>query len=310
MRLPTKSLLVVGIGTLLSCQALVSSTVAQCDIDADCVARGATFAGTRCESHVCRASFADAGVDAGVGAGDGALPADPSWACVGKVQWATQSATDKVRYHLRFARLIGGTPIVGLHGKACGSLDPECTSPFSEANTDARGELELEIPRLFRGYIHLPVGPSTFPTMAPTLVAVYPPPDQDVLTPFADITLTPVSLDELNFLLTQVKSAADPNLGHVFGLAMDCNNRRAPGVSVSSSAKDVKTVQYYYQGVDNPTVTAQETDVNGNNGFLNLPPGVVTLETRPSSLGTRKSGTYGLLVKKATVTIVYMVPTP
>ncbi|NOU27458.1 MAG: hypothetical protein HOO96_06065 [Polyangiaceae bacterium] len=300
--------IVVGVGALLSCQALISSTETQCDTDADCAAHGSAFAGTRCENHVCRTG--QVGLDGGAEAGDGAVPVDPSWACVGKVQWSTQSVTEKVKYHLRFARLIGGTPIVGLHGKACGSLDPECTTPFAQANTDANGEFELEIPLGFRGNVHLPAGPSTFPTMAPTLVAVYPPPDKDVLTPFADITITPVSLDELNYLLSQVKSAADPNLGHVFGVALDCNNQRAAGVSLSSSAKDVKTVQYYYQGADNPTVTAQGTDVNGNAGFLNLPPGVVTLETRPASLGTKRSGSYGLLVKKATVTIVYMVPTP
>lgn len=293
-------------GLLVSCQALLSSDVVQCNADSDCAARGAAFAGTRCESHVCRATSS---ADAGPEGGDGA-PADPKWGCLGKITWASQSPTEKVRVLQRFHRLVGGTPIVGLHIKACASLDPECVTPLTEADTNASGDAILEVPRNFRGYFHMPVGPSSFPNMAPSLVALYPPPDKDVLKPPAEGAVPIlVSIAELDTLLLQVKSAADPSLGHVFGFAVTCDGAPAAGVSLRTSIKDSKTVQYYYEGNGTPSVTAQESDATGNAGFLNLPTGVVSLETQVPSLA-RRAGSYSVLVKKGTVTVIDLVPTP
>lgn len=297
-----------GVAALLvACQALVSSDVVQCNADSDCAARGAAFAGTRCENHVCRAATAagDAGPDAAEGGS-----ADPKWGCLGNVTWPNQSPTEKIRFLQRFHRLIGGTPIVGVHIKACASLDPECATPFAEADTNADGDAILEIPRNFRGYFHMPVAPPSFPNMAPSLVAVYPPPDKDVLQPPPEGSVPIlVSIAELDYLLSQVKSAADPNLGHVFGLTTSCDGAPAAGVSLRTSIKDAKTVQYYYEGNGTPSVTAQVSDPTGNAGFLNLPAGIVSLETQVPSLA-RKAGSYSVLVKKGSVTVIDLVPTP
>lgn len=298
---------------LVSCQALVSSDVFQCTTDGDCTSRGGDFSGTRCENRVCRpnAPVGDAAQDTS-SAVDAAPPRDPKWGCLGNVQWPAQHGTEKVRFRQRFSRLIGATPIVGLHIKACASLDPECVSALAEGDTDTKGDILLDIPKYFRGYLHIPVGPETFRDMAPTLYAVFPPPEKD-----SDLTKEPaqgkvpilVSLTELNFLLNQVGSATDPNLGHLFGLATDCTGEPTAGVSLRTAVRDAKTVQYYYEGNGTPSLTAQVSDSTGNAGFLNLPAGVISMETQVPSLA-RKAGSYSLPIRKGSVTVIDLVPTP
>ena len=299
-----------AVAILASCQAFVSSNVFQCTTDGDCTSRGGDFAGTRCESRVCRpvSAVPDAGVDAAVDSG----PKDPKWGCLGNVSWPSQSPTEKVRYRQRFNRLLAATPIVGVRVKACASLDPECTTPFAQGETTATGDIILDLPKHFRGYLHVPVGPDSFKDMAPTILAVYPPPDKDsnlAVEPAVGTVPILVSLAELNFLLGQVGSATDPNLGHVFGLTTDCAGQPTGGVSLRTSIRDPKTIQYYYEGNGTPSVTAQESDSTGNAGFLNLPAGVISMETQVPSIA-RKAGSYSVLVKKGSVTVVDLVPTP
>jgi hypothetical protein len=296
-----------------ACQVLVSSDVVQCSSDADCTARGGAFAGTRCQENVCTSPSVVVTTDGGVEAGVDAAPVDPKWGCLGNVQWPNQSATEKVRYRQRFRRLIGATPIVGVRVKACASLDPECTSPLAQGDTDAKGDIVLDLPKHFRGYMHVPTGPDSFRDMAPTILAVYPPPAKDAnLAVEPELGMVPilVSLAELDFLLRQVGSSTDPNLGHVFGLTTDCTGLPSGGVAVKAAQIDPKTVQYYYEGNDTPSITRKESDPTGNAGFLNLPTGIVPLETTVPGLGGKKAGGYSVLVKKGSVTVIDMVPTP
>ena len=119
-----------------------------------------------------------------------------------------------------------------------------------------------------------------------------------------------VSIAELDFLLAQVKTSTDPNLGHIFGLVTDCRFAPVGGVSVKAVQNDAKTVQYYYEGNDTPTVTRKETDPSGNAGFLNLPSGIISIETTIPAQGNKRTGSYSVLVKRGSVTILNMVPTP
>lgn len=298
------------VSLVAACQALVSSDVVQCSSDADCTSRGGAFAGTRCQENVCTSSTVvttDGGVDASVDA----APVDPKWGCLGNVQWPAQSATEKVKFRERFRRLLSPAPVVGLKVKACGPLDPECVSPFAQGETDANGDVVLDLPKHFRGYLHMPAGPDSFKEMAPTILAVYPPPDRDSdLKSDPDVPKNGVSLAELDFLLAQVKSATDPNLGHIFGLVQDCKLQRTAAVAVKANQSDPKTVQYYYEGNDTPNITRKETDATGIAGFLNVPTGIVTIETSLPAQGGRRVGTYSVLVKKGSATILPMVPTP
>lgn len=228
------------------------------------------------------------------------------------MQWPAQSSTEKVRYRKRLNRLLGTTPVVGVRVKACASLDPECTSPFAEGDTSAAGDIILDIPRHFRGYLHVPVGPDSFKDMAPTLLPIYPPPEKDsdlAVEPAAGTVPFLVSLAELNYLLGQVGTSTDPNLGHVLGLTTDCTGTPAAGVSLRASARDPKTLQYYYEGNGTPSITAQESDSTGNAGFLNFPAGVISMETQVPAIA-RKAGSYSVLVKKGWVTVIDLVPTP
>lgn len=300
------------VSLVAACQALVSSDVVQCSSDADCTSRGGAFAGTRCQENVCTAA-AVVTTDGGVEASVDATPVDPKWGCLGNVVWPPQSGTEKVKFRERFRRLVSATPIVGLKVKACASLDPECNSPVAQSETNAKGDVVLDLPKHFRGYLHMPTGPDSFRDMAPTIYAVYPPPDRDSdLVTEPELAKVPiaVSIAELDFLLAQVKTSTDPNLGHIFGLVTDCRFAPVGGVSVKAVQNDAKTVQYYYEGNDTPTVTRKETDPSGNAGFLNLPSGIISIETTIPAQGNKRTGSYSVLVKKGSVTILNMVPTP
>ena len=296
------------VSLVAACQALVSSDVVQCSSDADCTSRGGAFAGTRCQENLCTAPTVITTGD-GVEASVDAAPVDPKWGCLGNVQWPPQSGTEKVKFRERFRRLVSATPIVGLKVKACASLDPECNSPVAQAETNTKGDVVLDLPKHFRGYLHMPTGPDSFQDMAPTIYAVYPPPDRDT-----DLVTEPepiaVSIAELNFLLYQLKTSTDPNRGHILGLVRDCRFAPAGGVSVKSAQTDPKTLQYYYEGNDTPNITRKETDATGNAGFLNIPTGVVSIETTLPAEGNKRTGSYSVLVKKGSVTILNMVPTP
>ncbi|NOU34598.1 MAG: hypothetical protein HOO96_42450 [Polyangiaceae bacterium] len=178
--------------------------------------------------------------------------------------------------------------------------------PIAEAVTDAQGDLALKLPRFFRGMIYFPRGPAMFSTMVPTLFAVYPPPENDLLV---GPMVTLVSVDELNALLAQGKSAGDPSLGHVFGVAMDCANALASGVAVACLNPSAKTLPFYLRE-DGLSVATGETDVSGRWGFFNVPPGQIGLEGKPTRLGGTVSSRYTTLVRAGMVTFVPMVPTP
>lgn len=294
---------VVGAG----CQAVIDADVVQCDTASDCDARGGDFAGRDCVEHVCRRRI----VDAGSGEAE-AGPVDPIVGCAGAVTWSAQDLSRKVRIRRRFIKLIGEAPIVDLHVLACSSVDPECTSPYAEGRTDAKGDVILDVPFAFRGYLHMPEAPSTFSDMMPHLYAIYPPPEKDT-----DLSVEPrtgtspilVSLGELNILLAQVGASVDPALGHLSAQVYDCLGNPLAGANVRSNTRDPKTIQYYYSGNNTPSLTAEATNETGVTGMLNLPPGVIGFDVTVPAIG-KKFGTYSVLFKKGAVTIVDMAPTP
>jgi hypothetical protein len=243
----------------------------------------------------------DAGTDANI---------DPKWGCLGNVKWLPQSTTETVMVRNKYVRLIGSAPIVGVRVKACVAFDPECTSPVAEAESDAQGEVLVKVPRNFRGYIHIPIAPPSFPQMAPHLIAQSPPPDTDQLDVSRPDLISPLlSISELDLILLQTGSKADPNLGHLFGNARDCEVKLTSGVSLRTSVRDQKTIQFYFIDSDSASVTAQETGPPGTAGFLNLPIGSITLEGTVPSIA-RKHSNLSYLIKKGTITLTDFAVTP
>jgi hypothetical protein len=280
----------------------VDADVEQCRTDADCAQRGTAFLGRTCIGQVCRTR------DAG-DAGDAAL--DPVFGCLGSVAWPAERFDVKVRFRQRFIRLLGEVPVVGMPVLACGSLDPECAQVVTQGLTDGNGEIVLDVPLGFRGYLHMKTGGPGFLSMLPHLLAVLPPPaaDSDLTSPIpSSRSWILTSERELNLLLGNVGAAVDPSLGHINAATLDCSGQPLAGVHVVTPNEGPKTIEYYFAGLSTPSVSATETDSTGVVGFINVLPGVVKLDTRVVA-ASRHHGTYSLLVKKGSVTLVDLAPT-
>lgn len=301
------SLLVPLLGSV-ACTLLVNADEQQCEVDGDCATRGLT--NTQCVGGLCRTVgiVGDAGgeLDAEVGP-----PLDPKWGCIGNVKWGQQDVAQRIVNRVRFVRLIGETPVDGIAIRACGRLDPSCSTPLGAATTDSEGYANIEIPKFFEGFYDLPP-PASYPNMAPSLITVVPPPDkssdlaQQIPTP-----LTPhlASLDELNFIAAQLGATTDPELGHLLGIVLDCQGQPSAGVSLRISIKDKKTVPYYTDTTGLQTSTAEATAPRGEAGFINVPTGAITIETTLLEQNKRV-GTYTTIIQKGHITYLPMPPSP
>jgi hypothetical protein len=252
-------------------------------------------------------------VDADAGATQDAEPLDPVWGCLGKVKWGQQDVTaPKVTIRTHFVHFIGEAPIPDMDVKACGRLDPLCTSPFGTgAKTDANGYVNIEVPKFFEGFLSV-APPASFPDMVPSLLNILPPPEvsHDLDASIPDpISPHLASRDELDYLLAQVQSSLDPELGNLLGITLDCQGNPVSGVSLRVSVVSPKTVGYYTDTNGFPSTTTQETAQRGEAGFVNVPAGSLTIDATVNKL-SRKMGTFTVVILKGHSTYIAMQPSP
>jgi hypothetical protein len=171
--------------------------------------------------------------------------------------------------------------------------------------------VNLQLPKFFEGSLYL-APPTTFPDMVPSIEMVIPPPEKDQSLDASiptNIAAHLASAAELNYLLAQIQSSLDPNLGHVLGIVLDCQGNPTSGVTLRINPKDKSTIQYYTDTTGVPSVTANETAQRGEAGFVNAPTGAVTIEATVNAL-SRKMGTYTAIVKAGNITYLPMSPAP
>lgn len=294
----------VGI-TTLACGVILDTNLEQCVADGDCASRG--FLESTCVQRVCVAprSTAEAG------APPDPLIADPIWGCLGNVKWASEDFGKRLNSRQRFVRLLSEEPITGMSVRACGPFDPECTAAVTSSTTDADGYTNLSLNMGFQGFLDVKA-PSTFPGMAPSLIYIVPPIAKDDPTDLVIPTaLTPhlASFFELDLIVGQVDSRVDPALGHLLAIALDCQGNPATGVTLRASVRDKQTIGYYTETTGLPSPISVETSLRGEAGFINLPTGIVTLETTVNPR-SKRGGRYTVLVKAAHITYLSMAPSP
>lgn len=284
-----------------ACSLLASTDGVQCTTDADCASRG--FSGATCEASVCvTASTSDAG--------DAGSDADTKWGCVGSVTWGVQDPSETVLYRGRFLTALTELPIADLEVKACGRLDADCTTPFATAKTDAEGYANLLVPKYFNGFYEF--NPPVDSGIMPSISLALPPPETsaqaDASIPAA-ISVHLITATAFNSLLNQIGATPDPQLGHIFGLILDCTGVPAARVSLHASPITPSTIAYYTTASGVPSVTAQETAQAGEAGFVNLPPGSAQL-TATANDASKKVGEYATTVRAGTITYLPMPPSP
>lgn len=269
----------------------------QCTTTADCTKRG--FAGSHCEQHVCVSdSTTQSSSSSGTG---GAGGSDPAWSCL--PGFMTPVAAVKYPVEFQIVMAVGGALPSDLVVKQCSSFDSACTAPIdSNVMLDVDGKHTFMVDASFgNGFLQI-TSPSeaTYPTLAffgaPTTI----PPAIEIIR-----LTTPA---QLNGLLTLTNISQDPNHGISIVLTSNCLDQRTDGVTLKSTAgSDALTVGFYFNG-QYPNVMATQTDAEGAGGFVNLKPGIVTIESGRFSTG-EFIGKVSFQVRPKTISYVPLAPT-
>jgi hypothetical protein len=272
-------LLVAATLAASACSVLVDRSRQQCYTDDDCHAHGEAFAGSVCIKQVCEP--------------------DPTWACLGGVDWPTPTDVRKATVTIKVRDLITEEPMVGVTGRLCRKLDLTCSDPVtSDLAADQNGNLVVIVDVGFDGYVEMRAKDKM-----PGLYFFYPPVDGDREVSFVPL-LNPAVLGQFA-QLNGKQLVADR--GHVLIGAYDCQKHPAEGLRFATTDGDGETTPFYVLE-KLPKVTATETDRSGRGGFINLRPGTVTVSA--DLVDGRHVGSASVLVRSGTITYTSLVPSP
>ncbi|HMA95501.1 MAG TPA: hypothetical protein VKP30_22585, partial [Polyangiaceae bacterium] len=156
-------------------------------------------------------------------------------------------------------------PMPGVHGTVCGNLDLACLAPLGQGDSDASGNLVLDLPQAFTGYIKLEsdaVEPMLFFPRLPIK-------EGDAAQM---VFLSPKGAKQS--LATQLGDVVDNTRGLAVFLLYDCLQVAAAGVSVELLGATAGSHLYYaFNGT--PSTTATTMDDTGMVGILNAIPGTL-----------------------------------
>jgi len=238
-------------GLLPSCSVLIDVNDQQCNKDQDCLARGAAFAGSVCEQHLCVKPSDTSGGEAG-----GSSVADP---LVCSPIDLSSEATVKYSFAPVFAPGAEPTDPKPFSIKACGQLDISCEHPvFGPIDVNAGEPQDFLVKPGFAGFFEIK-NPDTLdgllflgrPVNADTVGWNVTMPTPEVVTGLALATGEDISL----------------NLGFILSVARDCNGQLLDHVAFNSSKGGLG----YYFVMNLPDTSLTQTGPQGAAGYANVP---------------------------------------
>jgi hypothetical protein len=199
-------------------------------------------------------------------------------------------------------------PLSGVAVQACRLADPGCQSPLNPLPTssDSQGLVKVSIPA--GGNAIDTLGVTTFIrfSSASTYPALYFPgyPVTEPVAPISNpyVFLTPTSHTPVGW---------DPNLGLLDAVAYDCLGTTGPGVAVTIDV-DAGAVPFCIESAQTLKTGVNVTAATGASygcGYMNVPPGLVTVTATPLALG-RPSSRMTVVVEAGTITTVFLYPMP
>lgn len=297
-----------------ACAACVTSkactTATTCASDAACVSAATCKLGCNSLDAACIEKCVGAGATASdlsknVKSACGAeCDVGKQVACNGNVAFPKVGPTvSTVHVVLPISGAGSPAPVVGAQVKACGKVDIDCSSPVAPAaTTDAQGHATFDLPvtELLGGFNGLFL--ITAPGYVPTQAFYNPPLAGDQTLPTSPI------LRDIEFAgaTSALGVTPDPERGHIILVIQDCELNAIPGATIEVSSADAKATLGYFQG-GFPTQSAIATDGAGLAGAFNLPPGSVSAT---AILGGKPVGRGQALIKKGTITLLSVVPSP
>jgi len=316
---------ILGSTVAAACSLAFPANGVQCTTTADCLVRGAAFAGSVCVESVCIAVDAGKPADAHAdvtleahqdatdahrdvtkvvdSASDGPPPAD--WSCVGHLK-IPDAAHVPETLTVPFVDLASSLPVPGVRVLPCLGIDPLCMSPVADAAiTNEAGQVTFTVPWGYQGDL-LSTLDGDIPTIAYLSAAVY-----------SRSTIHPYFMVETNLFFEIVAALQtldggtikiNPADGIIFLGIFDCAGVPAAGVNFTlSPSSPASTIAYLIQGL--PILAATETDPFGGAAAVNIPVGSVTATAKVTATGQVVGINTGY-VQQGRVSYLDIQPTP
>lgn len=279
--------------TALGCTVVLSPGEEQCEVAADCAARG--FGDASCVDGVC--------TDGSGGGGGG----DTVWGCLGNVVEPTPDPSKTFTVSIRLAFANGGEAVTDVTVDVCDKLDVSCTAMSADfpkgLSPDAQGMVSTTLKQGFDGFFQIK-------SMSMEIVdsrvyvgrpIVAPPEVKEVQL------LRPV---EYSTLANLAQGQVDPTRGTAILYAIDCSGIAASGVRFETPNADADSIPFYLIN-QSPTIppTATSTDRDGFGGFFNLPVSSAVARAFRASDGAF-IGESSFQILANTISYVQIAPTP
>lgn len=262
-----------------ACSTLVDTERQQCKTNDDCTNRGAEYARAVCGADLM-------------------CTVPTPWSCLGSVVWPA-AGSGSVTAKISLMDIVTRAPFPGVTARVCRRLDLACEQPLAVGYTsDDQGRLVVDVPSGFDGFLELVSAKAV-----PGLYFFNPP-----MTDAREVPFVPMlPLSQLTAFAQIAGAQMSADRGHMALAAYDCFHAPAEGVSlVSPNADGSSTPFYMINGY--PSSKDQATDSSGYAGFLNLPPGSVTVSGRLAN--GEIMGTLSLLLRAGQMTYTTMLPMP
>jgi hypothetical protein len=250
-----------------------------CEMDADCKQLGGQYEDMVCIESKC--------VDP-----PSTSDEPPEWLCLDEPS-LVPSAPGPFKVKLVVQDVVSMKPLLGVQAHLCRKLDSNCDAPDSMTTSDDSGTIELSVAKMFNGYVLL-----TRDDLVPTYYFFEAAIDHD-LTPPAISLLQPL-IAQIQAQMTGAALRSDRGLALV--TSYNCMGVGAEGVALSSGDADKDSVLWYSSG-GLPSKTPVVTDSSGTGGYVNAPPGNLTIEAQRASDG-RSVGVGSLTVKAGGLSII------
>jgi hypothetical protein len=297
------ALLSIVAAAATACSLVLPLDKVQCNNDNDCANLGA--ATSKCVASVCQAQSTP-GNDSGVPIDDGT-----PWGCVGGDVPAGDGGLPTTIQLVPFDGFSTLDPEnnaytikSGVRVRLCAKRDPTCASPLtSEKTSTADAGVSFDLPSIRDFYVEARADDTTPMLFTPAIVG------DGSKRLSRTLFIGQLSTSATNSLAGSIGTSLDPEKGVVLTRPVNCqvypsNN---DGISFVGSPLDSNTVQFYAQdGL--PTKSANQTDKAGLGGFVNVPPGNITV-TASFAADQRRIGKASGIVRAGWMTLIEVPPT-
>jgi hypothetical protein len=271
-----------GSDTDLVCMQSVCA-LPTCTTDDDCSRFGDKYAGTVCSDNGCEQPV---------------ITEPPEWECLDTMPRAP-TASGRLQVQAHYQHMVSQSPMKNVSVRVCRKLDVECATPESTGMTDTNGDVMVDVPANFTGYMA-----ADREDLMPT---------RYYFSPAVNSDLNIASIQLVEFALAKalvMNASMTPQLedrGLVLISAFDCLQVGAAGISFESADSD-EQARAFYAVMSLPSTTATETATGGFGGFLNAPAGNFRIDAKRASDG-RKIGEVAVLVRPGELTITRLMAT-